>query len=164
MGKNVLVAPVVEAGATSRHVYPLPAGWYDFRTGEHLEGGQEIERPVDLETRPLFIRAGSILPLGPVKQFVDEKVDGPLMLSIYPGADASFLLYEDDGRWLNHRKGEWMGTEITWNDRSRKLDLRLAAGSRMLSSAPRAIEIRLSGVTKDTKNTVFHGTPASVSF
>jgi alpha-glucosidase/alpha-D-xyloside xylohydrolase len=66
-GKNVLVAPVVEAGATSRHVYPLPAGWYDFRTGEHLEGGREIERPVDLETRPLFIRAGSIPATGPGK-------------------------------------------------------------------------------------------------
>jgi alpha-glucosidase/alpha-D-xyloside xylohydrolase len=163
-GKNVLVAPVVEAGATSRRVYLPPASWYDFWTGERLEGGREIDRPVDLETLPLFIRAGSILPLGPVKQFVDEKVDGALTLSIYPGADASFLLYEDDGRSFNHRKGEWMGTEITWNDASRKLDLRLAAGSRMLSPTPRAIEIQLSGVIKNTKNTLFHGTPVSVSF
>jgi alpha-glucosidase/alpha-D-xyloside xylohydrolase len=160
-GKNVLVAPVVEAGATSRRLYLPPASWYDFWTGEHLEGGREIERPVDLETLPLFIRAGSILPLGPVKQFVDEKVDGPLTVAIYPGADASFLLYEDDGRSFNHRRGEWMGTEITWNERSRKLDLRMAAGSRMLYSAPRAVEIQLSGATK---NTMFHGAPVSVSF
>jgi hypothetical protein len=83
------------------------------------------------------------------------------MLSIYPGADASFLLYEDDGRSLNNRKGEWMGTEITWNDRSRKLDLPLAAGTRMLSSTPRAMEIQLSGATK---NTMFHGAPVSISF
>ena len=62
---------------------------------------------------------------------------------------------------FNHRKGEWMGTEIAWNDASRKFGLKLAAGSRMLSSTPRSIEIQLSGVKK---NSMFHGTPLSVSF
>jgi alpha-glucosidase (family GH31 glycosyl hydrolase) len=62
---------------------------------------------------PLYVRAGSILPLGPVKQYADEKVDGPLSISIYPGADASFLLYEDDGRSFNYRKGEWLGIQMT---------------------------------------------------
>ena len=73
-GRNVLVAPVVEKGATSRRVY-LPRGdWYDFWTGERVEGGREITRPVDLETIPLYVREGSILPLGPVKQFSGEIV------------------------------------------------------------------------------------------
>ena len=65
---------------------------------------------------PLYVRAGSILPLGPVKQFTTEKVDAPLSVPIYPGADASFLLYEDDGNSFNYRKGEWMGIQMTWND------------------------------------------------
>ena len=92
-GNSMLVAPVIEKGATSRRVYLPPATWYDFWTGERLEGGREIDRTVDLETMPLYVRAGSILPLGPVKQYVDEKVEVPLTLSIFPGADASFLLY-----------------------------------------------------------------------
>jgi alpha-glucosidase (family GH31 glycosyl hydrolase) len=83
-GKSILVAPLVEKGASSRRVY-LPAGaWYDFWTGERMQGGREVDRSVDLETLPLHIRAGSILPLGRVKQYVDEKIDGALAISIYP--------------------------------------------------------------------------------
>jgi len=160
-GKSVLVAPVVEKGATARRVYLPPATWYDFWTGERLEGGREINRDVDLETLPLYVRAGSILPLGPVKQFVDEKVDGPLSLSIYPGSDASFLLYEDDGISFNYRKGEWMGTEMTWNDAHRTLELKLAPRSRMLSPSSREISVQLSG---HTKSATFKGEPLSVSF
>jgi alpha-glucosidase/alpha-D-xyloside xylohydrolase len=160
-GKSLLVAPVLEKGATVRRVY-LPAGnWYDFWTGDRVEGGREINRSVDLETMPLYVRAGSILPLGPVKQFVDEKVDGPLSISIYPGANASFLLYEDDGRSFNYRKGDWMGIVMIWDDAYRKLSLTLALGSRLLAPSPRRIEVELAGVRKAVQ---FDGSPVSVSF
>ena len=97
------------AGRDVAQVY-LPRGaWYDFWTGERLEGGREITRPVDLETMPLYVRAGAIVPMGPVKQYTAEKVDGPLAVTVYPGADGAFLLYEDDGSSFNYRKGEWMG-------------------------------------------------------
>jgi alpha-glucosidase (family GH31 glycosyl hydrolase) len=158
-GKSVLVAPVVEKAATERRVYLPQGGWYDFWTNERIEGGREITRPVDLETMPLYVRAGSILPLGPVKQFVDEKVDGPLSVSIYPGADASFMLYEDDGKSFNYRKGEWMGIQMNWHDSGRKLDLELAPGSRLLGS--RSIEVQLQGITKKV---TFAGKTISVSF
>lgn len=160
-GKNLLVAPVVEKGATVRRIYLPPGSWFDFWTGERIEGGREISRAVELETLPLFVRAGAILPLGPVKQFVDEKVDGPLFVTIYPGKDASFLLYEDDGRSFNFRKGDWMGIAMTWNDEHRKLDMALAPGSRMLAPAPRTIEIDLQGLKKMVH---FDGRPASVLF
>jgi alpha-glucosidase (family GH31 glycosyl hydrolase) len=160
-GKSVLVAPVVEKGATTRRVYLPASTWYDFWTGERLEGGREISRPVDLETMPLYVRAGSIVPLGPVKQFVDEKVDGPLSISIYPGADASFLLYEDDGISFNYRKGDWTGIQMTWNDARRTLKLQLAAGSRMLSPEPRPIVVQLAKVTRSV---TFKGEPVEVSF
>ena len=160
-GMSVLVAPVVEKGATTRRVY-LPRGaWYDFWTEELIEGGREISRPVDIETTPLYVRAGSILPLGPVKQFTGEKVDGPLSISIYPGADASFLLYEDDGFSFNYRKGEWMGIQMTWNDTRRKLNLHLAPGSRMLPPSPKFIVVRLAEITR---HVAFAGQPVEVEF
>lgn len=160
-GSSMLVAPVVEKGATTRQVY-LPRGaWYDFWTGERLDGGREITRPVDLETIPLYVRAGSILPRGPVKQYAAEKVDAPLSVSIYPGADGSFLLYEDDGTSFNHRKGEWMGIQMNWNDARKAFSLHLASGSRMLPPVPRAITLKLGEITR---NVTFEGKPVEVSF
>jgi alpha-glucosidase (family GH31 glycosyl hydrolase) len=82
--------------------------------------------------------------MGPVRQYTDERVDGPLTVTIYPGADGSFLMYEDDGKSFAHRKGAWMGIEFVWNDTSRRLTIRLAKGSRMLSSARRAMVIHLA--------------------
>lgn len=160
-GPNLLVAPVVEKGATTRTVY-LPRGaWYDFWTHERTEGGREISRKVDLETVPLYVRGGSIQPLGPVKQFVGEKVDEPLAVSIYPGADASFLFYEDDGTSFNYRKGEWMGIQMAWDDKRRTFSMQLAPGSRMLTPRPQAIAVELSGTTRSV---TFEGRPVQVSF
>ena len=161
-GRSVLVAPVVEKGATTRRVYLPPSDWYDFWTGEKLEGGREVTRPVDLETLPLYVRAGSIVPLGPVKQFVDEKVDGPLSVTIYPGANASFLLYDDDGASFNYRKGKWMGIQMDWNDVHKVLELKLAPGSRMLAPEPITITAEVSGEAKK-KKVVFEGKTVSVS-
>ena len=80
-GRDVLVAPVFEKGASERKLY-LPRGaWYDFWTNEKHEGGTEITRKVDLETLPLYVRAGAIVPMGPLKQYTGEKVDGPLDIS-----------------------------------------------------------------------------------
>jgi alpha-glucosidase/alpha-D-xyloside xylohydrolase len=160
-GRNVLVAPVVEKGATTRRIY-LPRGaWYDFWTHERVEGGREINRPVDLETMPLYVREGSILPLGPVKQFTGEIVEEPLSVSIYPGTDASFLLYEDDGSSFNYRKGEWMGMQMAWDDARRILSLNLAPGSRLLPPESRAIAIKVAGTTRSL---TFEGKPVQVSF
>ena len=160
-GKNMLVAPVVEKGATTRALY-LPVGnWYDFWTSDRMEGGREISRKVDLDTMPLYVRAGSILPLGPIKQFTAETVDQPLSILLYPGSDASFLLYEDDGTSFNYRKGAWMGLRMDWHDASRTLNLSLAGGSRMLTPPHRKLEVKLGQQTKSVK---FSGNPITVSF
>jgi alpha-glucosidase (family GH31 glycosyl hydrolase) len=160
-GKSILVAPIHEKGATKRTVYLPKSMWYDFWTGEHLEGGREITAAADLQTLPLFVRAGSILPLGPVKQYVDEQTKEPLSVSIYPGTDASFLLYEDDGSSFNYRKGEWMGIQMTWNDERKVLRLQHAPGSRMLPPTPRTILFRLANLSR---NVTFTGTTVEVSF
>jgi len=161
-GRNLLVAPVVEKGATTRGVYLPHGAWHDFWTGERIEGGREISRPVDLATMPLYVRTGSILPLGPVKQYVAEKPDQPLAITVYPGADASFLLYEDDGKSFNYRTGEWTGIQMDWNDARRTLTLRLADGSRMLPPARRDLEVQLAGGTP--RPLAFTGRPIEAKF
>jgi alpha-glucosidase/alpha-D-xyloside xylohydrolase len=144
-GRDMLVSPVVEKGATTRLLY-LPRGyWFDFWTEERMEGGREIARPVDLETMPLHVRAGGILPFAPVRQYSDEAVTGPLSVVVYPGADGAFMLYEDDGKTFDYRKGEWMGIEMAWHDTTRRLTLRLARGSRMRQPSKREIAVRVAG-------------------
>jgi alpha-glucosidase (family GH31 glycosyl hydrolase) len=160
-GRDILVSPVVEKSATSRRLY-LPRGtWFDFWTDEKLAGGREIDRTVDLETMPLHLRAGALLPMGPVKQYVDERVDAPLVVTVYPGADGTFTLYEDDGKTFEYRKGAWMGIVMTWADATRRLTLRLAPGSRMLAPVRRQIDVRVAG-DKATRRIVFEGKPIDV--
>ena len=160
-GRDILVAPVVEQGANFRKLYLPHGAWYDFWTRERIEGGREFMRPVDLETIPLYVRAGSILPLGPVKQYTAEQSDQPLSISIFPGADSSFLLYEDDGRSFNYRRGEWMGLRLRWDDTQRTLTLSLEPGSRFLPPSQRSIEVEL---LKMKKHVAFDGKQIEVRF
>ncbi len=161
-GRDILVAPVVERGATSRRLY-LPRGtWFDFWTEEPAAGGREIDRAVDLATLPLYVRAGAIVPLGPVKQYTEEQVEGPLSVVVYPGADGAFTLYEDDGRTFAYRHGQWMRIAMTWRDRDRRLEVRLAPGSKRLPPAKRPIEVRVAG-EKRVETAMFAGRPLDVS-
>jgi alpha-glucosidase len=160
-GRDILVSPIVEKGAASRRLY-LPAGsWIDYWTEERLEGGREIERSVDLATMPLHVRAGSILPMAPVREYVEQEASEPMTLVVYPGADGSFALYEDDGGSFDYRKGELMRIAMTWRDASRQLSLRLAPGSRMLPPVRRTLQVRVAG-SKDTRSVVFEGKAIAV--
>ena len=143
-GRDVLVSPVVEKGATTRRVY-LPKGeWFDFWTEERVQGGREIERHVDLETMPLYVRAGAILPLGPLRN-TRAAVSDPLTVVVYPGADGAFAMYEDDGRSFDYRKGEFTRIGFIWRDAIWQLSLRLEPGSRLLPPEKRPMQIRLAG-------------------
>lgn len=160
-GRDVLVAPVVEPRTLLRPLY-LPRGlWYDFWTEERVHGGREITRTVDLETTPLYVRAGAILPMGPVKQYTGEQVDAPLSLVVYPGADGSGSVYEDDGHTFGYQRGEWMRIRTAWNDSDRTLSLRLAEGSGRIAPMPRRIEVRLASETS-TREVTFDGSPAEI--
>ena len=155
-GRDILVSPVVEKGATHRRLYVPRGVWFDFWTEERLDGGRDIDRAVDLETIPLHVRAGAILPFGPLRQYVDEPVDGPLAVTIYPGADGAFELYEDDGKSFAYLKGDWMGMAMTWSDAARRFTVRLSAGSRMRAPAARSLDVRIAG-QRDTRRVVFEG-------
>src|SRR5262249_39289584 len=123
-GRDILVAPVVEKAAQSRHLY-LPAGdWSDWWTGEKLAGARWIDRRVDLATMPLYIRAGAIIPLDPVRQYTSQQVSEPTTIKIYPGADSTFTLYEDDGHTLayqSNRNAVWI--QFKWDDAKRSLTI-----------------------------------------
>ncbi len=128
-GRDLLVAPVVERGATSRRIY-LPAGlWYDWWTGERIEGGREIARSVDLATLPLYARAGAIIPLDPLRQYALEPVSGPTTLRVYPGADGELSLYDDQGDTNDYLDGASATIPIRWNENARTLTLGARQGS-----------------------------------
>jgi hypothetical protein len=110
---------------------------------------------------PLYVRAGAIVPLGPVKQYTAEPVDAPLTLVVYPGADGAYTLYDDDGVSFDYRTGQWMGIAMTWDDARRTLSLALATASRMLPPTPRRIEVRLASATA-TRAITFDGQPLRV--
>lgn len=160
-GRDILVSPVTEQGATTRTLYLPPGTWYDFWSEEMLAGGAEVSRAVDLETIPLHVRAGAILPFGPLKEYTAQRADGPLALRVYTGANGQFVLYEDDGESFAYRTGAWMGIAMSWDDRRRRLTLRLADGSRMLPPARRAIDVRLVP-GGSSRGIVFEGRPMEV--
>jgi alpha-glucosidase (family GH31 glycosyl hydrolase) len=120
-GPAFLVAPVTEQGATSRKVY-LPAGtdWYNFWTNERVHGGQTITVAAPIDTLPLFVRAGSILPLGVPVESTNEK-QAIAKVRVYPGADGDFQLYSDDGTTYDYEKGADEITHLHWSDASGKL-------------------------------------------
>jgi alpha-glucosidase (family GH31 glycosyl hydrolase) len=142
-GPSILVAPIFDTKFTVRHIY-MPRGlWYNFWTGKPMTDIRQRHGQFELDTMPLYVRAGSILPLGPVKQYTDEEVDGPLTLQIYPGADGHFMVYEDDGISFAYRTGDWMGLDLNWNDAGKRLSISLAEGSRMRPPLERKLEIRV---------------------
>ena len=161
-GRDILVAPVVEKGATSRRVY-LPRGrWFDFWTEAPETGGRQVDRAVDLETTPLYVRAGAVIPMGPVKQYADEPSDEPMTLVVYPGADGASSWYEDDGRSFAYRTGDWMRVLANWSDARRTLSLRFAPGSRMRPPAPRPLLVRVAGSHREPTRVTLTGGPLEI--
>ncbi|HEY4046847.1 MAG TPA: TIM-barrel domain-containing protein [Acidobacteriaceae bacterium] len=144
-GPALLVAPVLEPGATKRAVY-LPEGtWWDFWTQQRITGGQTLEVAVDLETMPVFVRAGTTLATGPIKQFVSEASAEPITLTVYPGDHGVSSLYEDDGQTFAYEQGDFSSTELRWNDAAGTLLLRSAAGKRVQN---RRFFVGLAGSTR----------------
>lgn len=143
-GKSFLVAPIV-TGKDSREIY-LPEGlWIDFWSGETFEGGRSIFRDTPLEEVPLYVRAGSVLPVGPSVQYACEKDWNDLCVRIYPGADGEFVLYEDAGDGYGYEHGEYSTVRMTWDDASGVLTLHPRKGSWPGMKKERTIRAVLAG-------------------
>ena len=129
-GPDILVSPVTEEGAASRSVYlPPAAAWYDFWTGKKEQGSQKMTADAPLDRIPLYVKAGSILPLGPEEEYATQMPDAPITLRIYPGADADFTLYDDAGDTYDYEKGAHATIALHWDDGSRTLTMGARNGS-----------------------------------
>ena len=162
-GKSILVSPVMDGGVSEWKVY-LPenqAGWYDWWTGEKMDGGQYITAKVDIKTTPVYVKGGSIVPTGPDKQYVAEKVEGPVTMNIYPGADASFTLYEDEGTNYNYEDGAYSTIRMDWDEESRSLTIGKRNGSFAGMEKTRTFAVNLMG---ETKSVEYNGKAVTVTF
>lgn len=185
-GPAFLVCPVVkpmlyEPGSKeligveqTRTVYlPKASGWFDFHTGKRYEGGRILRAAAPIDRIPVFVKAGSIVPMGPVVQWSSEKPDAPWELRVYPGADADFTIYEDDGESNKFEKGECSRIALHWDDANRRLSFAERVGSYDGMTRKREFRIVIVDAGKgvgseetQTPDAVIHydGTAASVSF
>lgn len=150
-GRDLLIAPVHAKGATHRELYLPPGKWYDWWTGQVMDGGRSLKRAVDLPTMPIYVRAGAIIPFDPIRQHTGQKLKEPTTLKIYQGADGDYLLYDDDGISLGYLKGESVQTRIQWNDKARRLIIEPQAGQ----GTDRTFKVELlpSGKTREIRYT-----------
>ena len=111
----------MEGTSKTREVYLPRGGWYDFWTKQFYEGGQIITIAAPINIIPLFVKAGSILPMTQSMQYVDELPQAPIDLYVYPGKDSEFVLYEDEGNSYRYEEGEYALTRINWFDQKQEL-------------------------------------------
>ena len=143
-GSEMLIAPVTEKGAVKRDVYLPEGSWYNWWTNKKESGGQTITCEADLAILPIYVKAGSIIPFDPIRQYIEQPVAEPTSIRIYGGANASYTLYDDDGETQEYLKGQGTWTEFTWNDRDKKLTIKPGIA---MTSAPKAktFKIELMG-------------------
>ncbi len=122
-GPAILVAPVTEQSARTKHLYLPGATWVDFWTGKTAAGGDAIDTPAPVDHLPLYIRAGSILPLGPDLEYAGERVPDPVEIRVYRGASGSFTLYEDENDNYNYERGVHATISFTWDDSADSLTI-----------------------------------------
>jgi len=155
-GPNLLVAPIYHQNATDRAVQ-LPAGtWWDFWAGQRVEGGQSAKLLAGLDSMPVLVRAGSVVPTGPVKQYTDEPSTEPVTLTVYPGADGAFTFYDDDGLSFAYERGDYQEISMRWDDAAKTLTLHRAKGAqtqqrtfrvKLASGAEQSVTLRSGSAT-----------------
>ena len=173
LGSALLVKPVTRpmlyqpdsqrltnADRTEKVVLPQGADWYALDTAERFGGGQEIVFDAPLDRIPAFVRAGSILPTQAVEQYVGEVPDLPLTLTVYPGADGAFTLYDDAGDGYGYERGEYARIALRWNDARRTLTLGARTGA--YPAMPQQLHLTLCAVGAETKTAVYDGQEMSV--
>jgi len=159
-GRDLLVAPVTEKAATTRRVYLPEGNWFDWWNNEKVSGKQWIDRPVDLATMPIYVRAGAIIPVDPIRQYISEKVDGPTTLKVFPGADGEFTLYDDDGespRYLNGSDNQTIWIHFKWNDSRRRLTVEADPRMKKWPGGARSFAAQLIGPNSQVKPIEFSG-------
>jgi alpha-D-xyloside xylohydrolase len=142
-GRDLMVAPVYVYGARERSVYmPTGTAWYDFHTGRRYQGGSRVTLKAPASRIPLLVRAGAIVPLGPVMQYVDQHRDAPITFNVYTGANGKFSLYEDDGVTNAYTRGEASRIPVSYDERSGTLTIGERTGQFKGMPATRQFKVR----------------------
>ena len=161
MGNRLLAAPVLAPGG-ARDVYLPSGGWYDFSTNAAVRGGRTLHLQVPLDMIPAYVRAGTILPLGPVLQSTGLGAEDPLEIRVYPGADAAFTLYEDDGNTYAYQKGAASRIPMRWDNQARTLTVGARTGSFPGILRTRHLVVHLPG--GPPQRVTYTGQPVRVHF
>jgi alpha-D-xyloside xylohydrolase len=128
-GTSFLVAPITKPSIKEWNVYlPSSVKWFDFWTGKRFEGGQTIQTAAPLDKIPLFVKAGSIVPMGKFLQYTSEKPMDTLEIRVYAGANGKFNLYSDEGDNYNYEKGNYTITPFVWNEQQQTLTIEKQQG------------------------------------
>jgi alpha-D-xyloside xylohydrolase len=123
-GPSLLISPVCTFGAKSRQLYlPAGQGWYDFYSGKYAEGGRHIDADAPYERMPVFVKEGSIIPVGPEMQYTEEKPADPITLYVYTGRNAGFSLYEDENTNYNYERGIFSNIPVRYNESAKTLTI-----------------------------------------
>ena len=177
-GHSFLVAPVLKSMYTEdkkenfqqdgyRQVY-LPKGtqWFDYWTGERFSGGQTIDKKAPIDILPLYVKAGSIVPVGPKVDYAEEKDWSNLKINIYPGADAEFTLYEDENDNYNYEKGAYSEIKFVWDNNKQQLTIEKRQGKfeGMLKDRSFQLHIETAQTTKTTKEITYNGDKMVIAF
>ena len=163
-GRSLLIAPVTETQQKTKKIYlPKNNEWYDFWTNKFVEGGQEIERETTIDIIPVYVKAGSILPLAEKTQYATEKNWDNLELFIYPGANGEFTLYEDENDNYNYEKGAFSTIKMTWNDKAKTLTIGKRKGSFEGMLKTRTFKVKLIN-TNEIKEIAYTGNELNIDF
>ena len=163
-GKAFLIAPVTEANVTQWDVYlPKAAGWYDYWTGKHFDGGQTVKADAPQDKIPVFIKAGSIVPMAQQMQYTSEKNWDNLEIRVYPGANADFTLYEDEKDNYNYEKGKYSEVTFHWDDKQHTLSIANRKGEFKGMLAKRTFNIVMEGANAGSAKSVsYNGLKKSI--
>jgi len=172
-GPAFLVSPVIQYKARSRRVYlPAAADWFDFWTGRQSRGGETVTADAPYDSMPVFVRSGSIVPIGHEQQYIAEHENQELTLYVYGGRDARFVLYEDDGLTYGYEKGAFSRISLTWSDQTRTLEIGRRAGSFPAMPVNRTFNVVVVSAASPVgyspsaagKQVSYSGAPVRVSF
>jgi alpha-D-xyloside xylohydrolase len=135
---------------TMRTYLPKGADWYDFWSNQRHAGGQIVARQAPLDVMPLYVRAGAIIPMGPIVQYATERPDAPYEVRIYPGADGKFTLYEDDNETYAYERGQSARYDLSWNDAQRTLTIGARHGAFPRMVKQRTLKIVVIGAAGES--------------
>ncbi|MDW5290295.1 TIM-barrel domain-containing protein [Formosa sp. PL04] len=160
-GESIMVGFVTEYQSRDMDMYFPKGQWYNYWTNEIIEGGKEISVKADLDETPLFVKAGSIIPIGPKVQYATEESDEPLRLKIYPGKDATYTLYMDDNASYDYENGTYSEVKFSYSEANKTLDIVKGDGA-YLDFSKTPIDLVVEMVGGKNQNVTFNGSDVVV--